>query len=59
MEIEQSGGEVHKRKTKASIMAVEEEEALWYYDIMKFLELEAYSDGVDKRERHSIRMMAT
>ena len=49
MEIEQSGGEVHKRTTKASVMAVEEEEALWYYDIMKFLELGAYPDGADKR----------
>ena len=29
------------------------------YDIMKFLELRAYLDGVDKRECHSIRMMAT
>ena len=40
---------MHKRTTKASVMAVEEEEALWYYDIMKFLELGAYPDGADKR----------
>ena len=39
-------------------MAIEEKEALWYYDIMKFLKLEAYPDGADKRERRSIRMMA-
>ena len=58
LEIEQSYEEVHKRKTKASIMAIEEEEVLWYYDIMKFLELGAYPNGVDKRERCSIRMMA-
>ncbi|XP_030939718.1 uncharacterized protein LOC115964574 [Quercus lobata] len=59
LEIEQSGEEVHKRKTKASVMAIEEKEAPWYYDIMKFLELGAYLDGTDKRESHSIRMMAT
>ena len=59
LEIEQSYNEVHKRKTEASVMAVEEEEVSWYYDIMKFLELGAYPNGVDKRECHSIRMMAT
>ena len=40
-------------------MAIEEKEAPWYYDIMKFLELGAYPDGVNKRERRSITMMAT
>ena len=40
-------------------MAIEEEEVPWYYDVMKFLELGAYLDGANKRERHSIRMMAT
>ena len=40
-------------------MTIEEEEVPWYYDIMKFLELGPYSDGANKRERHSIRMMAT
>ena len=40
-------------------MAIEEEEAPWYDDIMKFLELGLYPDGADKRERHSIRIMAT
>ena len=59
LEIEQSYEEVHKRKTEASVMAIEEEEVLWYYDIMKFLELRAYPDGADKRERCSIRMMVT
>nr|XP_023917465.1 uncharacterized protein LOC112029013 [Quercus suber] len=58
LEIEQSYEEVHKRKTEASVMTIEEEEVSWYYNIMKFLELGAYSDGVDKRERRSIRMMA-
>ena len=43
---------------EASIMTIEEEEVPWYYDIMKFLELGAYPDGADKRERHSIKMMA-
>ena len=59
LEIEQSYEEVHKRKTEASVMAVEEEEVLWYYDIMKFLELGPYSDGADKREHHYFRMIAT
>ena len=59
MEIEQSYEEVHKRKTEASVMAIEAEEVPWYYDIMKFMELGAYLDSVDKRECLSIRMMAT
>ena len=59
LKIEKSYEEVHKRKTEASVMAIEENEVLWYYDIMKFLELEAYPDGADKRERHFIRMMET
>ena len=59
LEIEQSYEEVHKRNIEASVMAIEEKEVPWYYDIMKFLELGAYSDGADKRECCSIRMMAT
>ena len=59
LEIEKSYEEVHKRKTKALVMAIEEEEVPWYYDIMKCLELKAYIDGADKREHRSIRMMAT
>ena len=59
LEIEQSYEEVYKRKTKTSVMTIEEEEVPCYYDIMKFLELKAYLDGADKRERRSIRMMAT
>ena len=59
LESEQSYEEVHKRKTKASVMTVEEEEVLWCYDIMKFLELGEYPDGVGKREHCSIRMMGT
>ena len=58
LEIKQSYEEVHKGKTEASVMTIEEEEVLWYYDIMKFLELGAYPDGADKRKHHSIRMMA-
>ena len=42
MEIEQSYEEVHKGKTKALAMTIEEDEVQWYYDIMKFLELGAY-----------------
>ena len=56
LEIEQSYEEVHKRKTEASVMAIEE--VPWYYDIMKFLELGTYLDSADKRERRSIKMMA-
>ena len=59
LEIEQSYEEVHKGKTEVSVMTIEEEEVPWYYDIMKFLELGAYLDGPDKRERCSIRMMTT
>lgn len=58
MEIEQSYEEVYKGKTKASVMTIKEKEVPWYYDIIKFLDLGAYPDGADKRERHSIRMMA-
>ena len=57
LEIEQSYEEVHKRKTKASIMTIEVEAVPWYYDIMKFLELRVYPNGADKRERRSITMM--
>ena len=39
-------------------MAIEEEGVPWYYDIMKFLESGVYPNGADKRERHSIKMMA-
>ena len=59
LEIEQSYEEVHKGKTEASVMTIEEEEVSWYYDIINFLELRAYPDGADKRERCSIKMMAT
>ena len=33
LEIEQSYEEVRKRKTEASVLTIEEEEVLWYYDI--------------------------
>ena len=45
LEIEQSYEEVHKRKTKALVMTIEEEVS-WYYDIMKFL-----ARGISKRCR--------
>ena len=57
LEIEQSYEEVHKRKTKALVMTIEEEEVSWYYDIMKFLELGEYPNGADKRKRRSIMLM--
>ena len=55
MEIKQSYKEVHKWKFEASVMPLEEEVDLWYYDIIKFLELGAYLDGADKREGRSIK----
>ena len=58
LEIEQSYEEVHKGKTKALAMTIEEDEVQWYYDIMKFLELKEYLDGANKRERRFIRIMA-
>ncbi|XP_030930831.1 uncharacterized protein LOC115956660 [Quercus lobata] len=58
LEIEPSYEEMHKGKTETLVMTIEGEEVPWYYDIMKFLELGAYLDGADKRERCSIRMMA-
>ena len=58
LKIEQSYKEAQKRKTETSVMTTEEEEVLWYYDIIKFLELGAYPDGADKREHCSIRMIA-
>ena len=59
LEIEQTYEEVHKGKTKASVITIKEEKVSWFYDIMKFLELGAYLDDADKRERRSIRMTAT
>ena len=50
---------MHKEKTEASVITVEEEEVPWYYDIMNFLEIGAHLDGVDKRKCHSIRTLAT
>ena len=58
LEIEQSYEEVHKGKTETLVMTIEENEVAWYYGIMKFLELGAYLDGANKKERCSIRMMA-
>ena len=56
LEIEQSYGIVHEEKAEASVLVIEEEGVPWYYDIMKFLELEVYPNGDDKRERRSIRI---
>ncbi|XP_023913517.1 uncharacterized protein LOC112025083 [Quercus suber] len=58
LEIEQSYGMVHKEKAKASVLIIEEEGVPWYFDFMKLLELGVYSNGADKREHRSIRMMA-
>jgi len=58
LEIEQSYELMHKKKNEASVLVIEEEGVHWYYDIMKFLELRAYSDGANKKEHCSIRMMA-
>ena len=58
LEIEQSYGMLHKEKAEASVLVIEEEGVPQYYDTMKFLELGVYLDGVSKRERCSIRMMA-
>ena len=52
LEIEQIHEEVHKRKTEASVMTIEEEGVLWYYDIVKFLELGGIS-GWCQQERTS------
>lgn len=49
---------MHKGKAKSSVLAIEEERVSWYYDILKFLELEVYSNGAGKRARHLVRMMA-
>ena len=48
---------VHEEKAEALVLVIEEEGVPWYYDIMKFLELEVYPDGADKRECRSIRIM--
>ena len=58
LEIEQSYGLVYEEKAKASVLVIEEERVPWYYDIMKFLEMEVNLDGADKREHRSVRMMA-
>ena len=58
LEIEQSYELVHKGKVESSIFIIQEEEVPWYNDFLKFLESGVYSDGADKRERHSVRMMA-
>ena len=57
IEIGQSYKLVHKGRTKYFALAIEEESVPWYYDILKFLEVGVYLDGINKRERHSIRMM--
>ena len=49
---------VHKEKAEALVLVIEEERVPWYYDVMKFLELEVYLDGANKREHRSIRMEA-
>ena len=58
LEIGQSYELVHKGKTKSSFLAIEEEGAPWYYNIMKFLKIGVYPNSANKRERLLIRMMA-
>ena len=58
LEIEQSYGMVHKEKAEAPVLIIEEEGVSWYFDFMKFLELGVYSNGANKGECRSIRMMA-
>ena len=50
LEIKQKYQLVHKEKENLAILAIEEEGALWFYDIMKFLELGIYPNGVRKKE---------
>ena len=49
LEIEQNYELVHKRKAESSVLAIEEEGVPWYYNILKFLELEVYPDSANKR----------
>ena len=58
LEIEQSYRMVHEEKAEASVLVIEEEGVPWYYNIIKFLELRVYLDGANKKECHSIRVMA-
>ena len=46
---------MYKGKAESSVLAIEEE---GFLGIMKFLELGVYPNEADKRENHSIRMMA-
>ena len=49
---------MHKEKEDLAILAIEEEEVHWYYDILKFLELGIYPNNASKKECRSLRMMA-
>ena len=46
-----------QRETRLVVLAIEEEGVPWFYDIINFLELGIYLDGIDKKKRHSVRMM--
>ena len=46
-----------QRETRLAVLAIEEEGVPWFYNIIKFLELGIYLDGIDKKKRHSVRMM--
>ena len=46
-----------QRETRLAVLAIEEEGVPWFYDIIKFLELGIYLDGIDKKKRHPVRMM--
>ena len=57
LEIEQKYQVVHKEKEDLVILAIEEEEIPWYYDVLMFLELGIYPEKANKKEHRSVRMM--
>ena len=58
LEIEQKYQVRHKEDEDLVILAIEEEEIPWNYNILKFLELGIYPKQANKKERHSMRMIA-
>ena len=57
LEIEQKYQVVHKGREDLVILAIEEEEIPWYYNVLMFLELGIYTEKANKKEHHSGRMM--
>ena len=49
LEIEQRYQLVHKEKEGLVVLAIEEEGVLWFYDIMKFLELGIYPKVLESK----------